>query len=534
MPKYIFIAGGVISGLGKGITTASIGRMFKTRGYSVTAVKIDPYVNIDAGTMRPTEHGEVWVTDDGGEIDQDLGHYERFIDEQFPKKNNITTGQVYRKVIKDERKGKYLGKTVQLIPHIVEEVERRIESAAEGFDVCLVEIGGTVGDYENIPFMFAAKNISLRNHNSSCFILVVYLPVPHHLGEMKTKPAQHAVKAVRELGINPDIIVTRSEMPLDEARKKKIAVYQQIDPKHIISNHDVKNIYEIPLIFEKQDLGDILCEKLGIQKKDPDFTKWNELLKNMENPEKKIKIGMIAKYFDSGAFTLTDSYVSINEALHHAGAHLGSGIEQVWFDAKEFEKDKTKLKKLSDVDRVMVLPGFGSSCVEGKILAAKYCRENKIPYLGICFGMQLAVVEFARNVCGMAGANTIEVDPDTKYPVVTLMQDQIKIMRDGSYGATKRLGAYKAILKRGTKVFECYKKDEISERHRHRYEINPEYLKMLEEHGMIFSGTSPDGKLMEFMELRDHPFFVGTQAHPEYKSTFLNPSPLYVGFLKSL
>ena len=534
MPKYIFVCGGVISGLGKGVTTASIGRMFKARGYSVTAVKIDPYVNIDAGTMRPTEHGEVWVTEDGGEIDQDFGHYERFIGDMIPKSNNITTGQVYLKVIQDERNGKYLGKTVQLVPHIVDEVVRRIESAAKGHDICLVEMGGTIGDYENIPFMFAAKNISVKNHDDSCFVLVVYLPIPKHLGEMKTKPAQHSIKAMRELGIDPDFIVTRSELPLDDMRRNKLAVYQQIDKQNIISNHDLGNIYGIPLLFEKQKFADVLCENLGIENKKPDYNHWKKLIQNMKKPDKKVKIGMVGKYIDSGHFTLFDSYVSINEALKHAAAHLEIGVEQVWFDAKEFEDDKNGLETLNGVNGVVVLPGFGSSSVEGKINAADFCRERGIPYLGICFGMQLALVGFARNVCGFRGAHTTEVDKKTEHPVIDLMPEQIEILRDGSYGATMRLGSWPAKLKEGTKIFRCYNKKNISERHRHRYEVNPKYIKALEKHGVVFSGISPDGKLIEFMELKDHHFFVGTQAHPEYKSTFLNPSPIYVGFLKSL
>lgn len=533
MPKFVFVSGGVISGLGKGVVTASIGRILKARRYSVTAIKIDPYINVDAGTLRPTEHGEVWVTEDGGEIDQDLGHYERFLDMDIPKKNNITTGQVYLKVIQDERAGKYLGKTVQLIPHITDEVIRRIREAGDGYDIVLVEIGGTVGDIENIPFLIAAKKLELtEGRENVCHILVTYLPVPGFLGEMKTKPTQHAIKALGEHGIIPDFIVCRSEHPVDEVRKRKIYVYANIPPDNVISDPDVEFVYEIPLIFEEQKLGEKLLKRLGLEQREPDLREWRRLVERLKSPIDSVKIAIVGKYVSIGAYRLPDSYISIAEALKHASAHLGVRAEVEWVNSLELEK-KPPEEALSGCHGVIVPGGFGSTGVEGKIAAIRWARETLTPYLGLCFGLQLAVVEYARNVCGLEGAHTTEIDPDTPHPVVDILPEQRKLIEEEKYGGTMRLGSYPAVLRPGTLVHKLYGRDVVYERHRHRYEVNPEYHGVLQEHGLVFSGMSPDGRLVEFIELPEHPFFVGTQAHPEFKSRFLKPHPLFKGFLEA-
>ncbi len=530
MHKYVFVFGGVISGVGKGVVTASIAAMLQKRGLKVTVVKIDPYINIDAGTMRPTEHGEVWVTEDGGEIDQDFGHYERFLNINLLKANNITTGQVYKKIIEDERAGKYLGKTVQFIPHVLDQIIERIEKSAKGFDVCLVESGGVVGDYENIPFMFAFRRLALKKPEDSCSVLVVYLPTPNHLGEMKTKPAQHAIKSVRELGINPDFIICRSEQAVDELRKQKIADYSNILPENIISSPNVKNIYSIPLLFEKQDLGKKVTEKLGLKTCEPDWSDWQALLN--KKLSKKLVIGLVSKYYKTGDFELPDSYVSIIQALKHSANHLGVNLELIWISGEKIEENPEKLKELNEADGVVVLPGFGGKGVEGKIKAIQWLRENNKPFLGICYGMQLAVVEFARNVCGLSEAHSTELSPDTKNPVINTLPEQGEILKKCAYGATMRLGSHPARLDKNSLIHSFYDSETVWERHRHRYEVNPEYVEKLDGKGLWFSGKSPDGKLVEFMELRNHPCFVGTQAHPEYKSRFTQPSPFYTGFLK--
>lgn len=527
MPKFIFIAGGVISGLGKGIVTSSIGKMFQKRGYKVTAVKIDPYINIDAGTMRPTEHGEVWVTDDGGEIDQDFGHYERFLDIAIPKKNNITTGQIYYSVIKRERKGEYLGKTVQYIPHIRDEVVRRIKECAQGYDICVVEIGGTIGDNENEIFILAANTFSKRD---SVFVLVTYLPTPTHIGEMKSKPAQHAIKWVNMLGVQPDYIIARSNEEIDGPRREKISLYSGIDSKRIIPDQNVDLIYRVPMVFEKNEFADMLCDDLGLEKRNKDWSSWKNLL---EKPEKEITIAMVCKYIDIGKSILTDSYVSVNEALGHAGIHLKTKVNIKWIDAKLLETGEIKPEELSKYNGILVPGGFGTSGIEGKILAIKYARENKIPYLGLCLGMQLAVVEFARNICGMNGANSTEINSTTQYPVIDILPEQKELLKESKYGATMRLGSYPAVLKNGTLISRLYNDTLVKERHRHRYEVNPQYIETLERSGLIFSGASPDRKLMEFLELQNHPFFIATQAHPEFTSRFEKPNPLFLGFVKA-
>ncbi len=532
--NYIFITGGVVSGLGKGITTASIGKVLQSKGFRVTAIKIDPYINIDAGTLRPTEHGEVWVTEDGGEIDQDLGHYERFLDINISKSHNITTGQVYQAVIERERRGEYLGKTVEVIPHIPDEIKRRIKDVAKEtkVDFVLIEIGGTVGDYQNVLFLEAAREMKLEGEKV-IFIHVGYLPVLPYLGEMKTKPMQHSVRDLREIGIQPDFIVCRSNYPVDDVRKNKISLFCSVKKEDIISNPDLENVYELPLIFEQQKLGLKILKKLEIKPKKSNLTDWKKFIEKVKKLKKKVKIGIVGKYFDIGKYKLPDSYISVIEAVKHAAWNNDVKPEMEWIDSKVFEKNPSKLSILEKFDGIIVPGGFGLSGIEGKIAAIKYVREHKIPYLGLCLGMQLAVVEFARNVCGMKGAHTTEVNPKTPYPVVDFIPEQVKLIRESRYGATMRLGAYPAILKKGSLIRKLYGKDKVWERHRHRYEINPKYVKTLEKNGLIFSGKSPDEKLMEFLELPNHPYFIATQAHPEFKSRPMRPSPMFDGLIKA-
>lgn len=562
--KYIVVVGGVLSGIGKGIATASIAKIMKNYGYSVTAVKIDPYINYDAGTLRPTEHGEVWVTNDGGEIDQDLGSYERFLSCDIPKRNNITTGQVYKEVIDRERAGEYLGKTVQFIPHIPQEIIRRIKIASEGYEMTVVEIGGTIGDYENIPYLFAVKSLSrIEGKDNLAVVLITYLPIPSHLSEMKTKPTQQAIKQLSEHTIFPDIIICRAKEPLDDVRKSKIETYANIETDFVISAPDVESIYEVPLNFEYEKLGIKLLNRLDLSpKKKADWEKWKKLTMGIISPKKSVKVAMVCKYLDIGGFSLKDSYISVSQALNHAGAHEQVNFDIKWIDAKEIEESGTDC--LKDVEGIIVPGGFGNSGIEGKIEAINYARKNRIPYLGLCLGMQLALVEYARNVMGLEGANSSEFDRDTPHPVIDFLADQEKILAMKHYGATMRLGAYAANLKRDSTIFKWYKetgrwekdkesikriKEEfrlgiidqkepvILERHRHRYEVNPIYIKDFEKEGVIFGGYHKpfDGEvLMEFMELPDHPYFVATQAHPEFKSRLEDPAPLFVGFLKSI
>ncbi|MFC1801049.1 glutamine hydrolyzing CTP synthase [Nanoarchaeota archaeon] len=562
--KYIFVVGGVISGVGKGVATASIGKILQNYGYSVTAIKIDPYINYDAGTMRPTEHGEVWVTDDGGEIDQDLGNYERFLALDVPKFNNITTGQVYDSIIKKERSGHYLGKTVQFIPHVPEEVKRRIIEAGKGFDIVTIEIGGTIGDYENIPFLFAAKSLEKDlGKENVLHVLITYLPVPSHINEAKTKPTQQAIKMLSENTIFPDFILCRAREPLDAPRKKKIETYANIGSEYVISAPDIESIYLVPLNLEKEKLGEKILKKLEIKPlKQPDWSEWTELVNNVLHPQHHIKIGIVGKYLDIGNFTLEDSYISIRESLEHAAANLQAKTDIVWIDSKDFEQNPEKLERLREMDGIIIPGGFGSSGVEGKIKAIQYCRENKIPFLGLCYGMQLAVVEFARNVCSLKDANTTEVNPQTPYPVIDILSSQKALIKQSRYGGTMRLGAYAATLKPNSQVLNLYQETSrltedqskidklpdfrkgilnttenvVLERHRHRYEVNPEYISQIEEKGLVFSGShlrEDDTKLMEFIELPNHPFFIATQAHPEFKSRLDKPAPLFYGFLRA-
>lgn len=544
MTKFIVVAGGVISGVGKGVTTAALGKVLKEHGYATTLIKIDPYINFDAGTLRPTEHGEVWVTDDGGEIDQDLGTYERFMNQSMPKKNNLTTGQIYKAVIDKERAGGYLGQTVQFVPHITDEIKRRVKAAAEGYEIAIIEIGGTVGDYENVPFLFALKSLEreLGSHNM-LYILVTYLPIPQHIGEMKTKPTQQAIRLLGQEGIIPDFIICRATYPLDASRKKKIEEFVNISLDRIISAPDIKTVYQIPLDLEHEHVGEKVLAQLQLaSRKKPDWSKWERMVHVIQHPTKTITVAIVCKYLDSGDFSMTDSYLSVYQALLHAGADRGYGLSIRWIDAKKYEADHSLLAELKDVDGLIVPGGFGKSGVEGKMLAIEYVRTHNIPYLGLCYGMQLAAIEFARNVCNMAGAHTTEVDANTAYPIVDVLLAQKGLLAASDYGGTMRLGSYAATVQEDSVVGKLYKSVckkvdgacVVEERHRHRYEMNPQYVPALEEKGLVFSGsyTREDGtKLMEFLELPNHPFFVATQAHPEFKSRFEQANPLFVGFV---
>lgn len=563
--KFIVVTGGVMSGVGKGVATASIAKILQMYGFKVTAIKIDPYINLNAGTLRPTEHGEVWVTNDGGEIDQDLGNYERFLNIPLPKKNNITTGQVYKAVIDREIAGGYLGETVQFIPHIPNEIKRRVLDASEGYDIALIEIGGTIGDYENIPFLFAMKSLEREKPGDVLYFLITYLPIPDHMPEMKTKPTQLAIKLLTEHGIFPDFILCRARETLDQQRKKKIETYANISAEYVISAPDIKStIYAVPLNFEKEHLGEKILQKLHLQqKKSPEWNLWQALVDRIEQPRRKVNIAMVCKYVDSGNYHIADSYISVNEALKHAGAFINTNVEIAWLDAKEFEKHPETLPSLAQFDGILVPGGFGGTGVEGKISAIHYARENKIPFLGLCYGMQLAVIEYARHVCGLEGAHTTEVNSQTPYPVIAMLPEQRHIKEKSS---TMRLGMYAATLDDTSIVLELYKKtgrlnrdqealqhietserfrlgknitrNAILERHRHRYEQNPEFIPVLTKKGLYFSGyhEREDGtKLMEFIELpkTQHPFFVATQAHPCFRSTLLDPAPLYIGFVEA-
>ncbi len=545
MTKFVVVVGGVISGVGKGVTTAALGKILKEHGYTTTLIKIDPYLNYDAGTLRPTEHGEVWVTDDGGEIDQDLGTYERFLDEDIPKCNNITTGQIYKAVLDRERRGDYLGQTVQCIPHIPDEIVRRIKQASDGYDIAIIEIGGVVGDYENKPFLFAMRSLERQiGASNMAYILVAYLPIPSHLEEMKTKPAQQAVKLLNEEGISPDFIICRAKYPLDEVRKRKIELYATIDSDHVISAPDIHTIYQIPLDLELENMGVKVLKKLGLSSRHtPDWSRWQQLVTSIKKPHKRITIAIVGKYFDVGDFSLTDSYLSIYQALIHASAECDAGVTIQWIDAKTFEADPAQLQRLDACHGVIIPGGFGASGVEGKIAAISYVRTHAIPYLGICYGMQLAAVEYARTVCGLVGAHTAEVDATTPHPIIDLLVTQKLVMDNQDYGGTMRLGAYSAVVTPGSLVERLYRAagrlhegNMVFERHRHRYEVNPAYVALLESQGLHFSGyhaSSGGVKLMEFLEVPQHPFFVATQAHPEFKSRLGNPNPLFFGFVQA-
>ncbi|MFB6470336.1 MAG: CTP synthase [Vulcanisaeta sp. AZ3] len=525
--KYIFITGGVLSGLGKGITTASIGKILQARGYNVTAIKIDPYLNVDAGTMNPFQHGEVFVTFDGGETDLDLGHYERFLDVEIPKYHNITSGQVYYTVIRRERRGKYLGQTVQLIPHVTEEVKRRIMlvTKRERPDIVLIEIGGTIGDYEGLPFLEAARQMRLEMPNDVLFVHVALVPMLTTTGELKTKPLQHSVAELRRVGIQPDIIIARSPRSLDSSTKRKISLFTNVPIEAVFTSYDVDTIYKVPLILEEQGLGKYITSKLGLNNTEPKLNDWISFINALENSKEVINVYMCGKYVK-----LHDSYISIVEAIKHASAKLMIKPNIVWCDTEEFEKEPSKVTELNNADAIIVLPGFGARGVEGKIEAIRYARENNIPFLGICYGMQLAVVEFARNVVGLRGAHTTEVDPNTPYPVIDITPEERSIKE---FGGTMILGDRRINIAKGTIANTIYGTTEIRERHRHRYEVNPAFFKVLTEKGLVFSAWRADVPRVEMIEIPNHFFFVATQFHPEFKSRPLKPHPLFVALLKA-
>lgn len=531
--KYIFVCGGVMSGVGKGVASASVGKILQARGYRVTAIKIDPYVNVDAGTMNPTEHGEVFVTDDGDETDQDVGTYERFLDINLPRENYMTTGRVYLSVINRERNLAYGGKCVEVVPHIPEEVIRRIRRAGvkAKAEIAIVEIGGTVGEYQNILFLEAARQMHYQQPNDVLFILVSYLPVPSSLGEMKTKPTQYAVRQVNEAGIQPDFIICRSIAPLDAPRKKKLSASCNVQESAIISAPDVPTIYQVPLHFERERLSDKILAQLKLRSRRQDLREWRTAVRRMTTPKTTLPIGMVGKYFATGAFILPDAYISVIEALKHAAGLHRVLLQIDWLNSDDYERDPSQLRELAGYHGLIVPGGFGSRGIEGKILAIRYAREHGLPFLGLCYGMQLATIEFARNVCKLAGAHTTEVDPQTKHPVIHIMPDQAAKLAKKQYGNTMRLGGWPCQLSRHSQSFKLYGARRIVERHRHRYEFNNDYRPRLTKAGLVISGLSPDGRLVEIIEIAKHPFFVGTQFHPELKSRPLHPHPLFVGLV---
>ncbi|MDD4412676.1 MAG: CTP synthase [Patescibacteria group bacterium] len=536
--KYIFVVGGVMSGVGKGVTAASIGRIMAAKGFKVSAIKIDPYINIDAGTMNPIEHGEVFVTEDGDETDQDLGNYERFLNTNIYKINYMTTGRVYQTVIQKERNLEYQGKCVQVVPHIPEEVIRRINAAAakSEADIMVIEIGGTVGEYENLLFLEAARYMRLENPDDVLFVIVSYLPIPSKIGEMKTKPTQHAVRSLNSAGIQPDFIIARASAEIDEPRRKKLAIHCNVNSRDVISAPDIDSIYEIPLNFEKDNLGDRILEKFKLEPRETDLSNWQAMFERVKNASKRVKIGIVGKYFETGDFTLSDSYISVIEALKHGATANDCKAELAWLSAEEVEKSGTEM--LKDYDGLIVPQGWGSRGAEGKIKTIQYCRENKIPYFGLCYGMQMAVIEFARNVLGLTGANTEEADPNTPHSVIHIMAEQKELIEKKGYGGTIRLGAWPCQVVADTKLASIYAEkiksgEAVSERHRHRYEFNNKYRADLEKAGLKVCGTSPDNLIVEAIEITDHPFFIGTQFHPEYISRPLDPHPLFAAFIKA-
>jgi len=535
MPKYIFVAGGVMSGIGKGVATASIGRILKSKGFSVTAIKIDPYINVDAGTMNPVEHGEVFVTEDGLECDQDLGNYERFLDENIFADNYMTTGRVYQAVINRERNLEYNGKCVEVVPDIPNEVISIIKRAGKKVkaDFILIEIGGTVGEYQNMLFLEAARMLKISHPKDVFFILVSYMPIPEMIGEMKTKPTQYAVRTLNSAGIQPDMILARSVVELDERRKKKLSEFCNVMPEDIISAPDVASIYEVPINFEKENLGNRILKKLGYKARPSDLKQWESLVKTIKNSSEEINIGIVGKYFESGKFTLADSYISVIEAVKHACFFVGKKPKITWISAEEFEKDSDALKNLQKFDGIVIPGGFGNRGIEGKIKTIEFCRKNKIPLLGLCLGMQLSVIEFSRNVCGIKDATSAEFNKNSKNKIIDVMLEQKVLLKEKKYGGTMRLGSYDCQLKDGTVSIKAYGAKNITERHRHRYELNNQYREILEKNGMIMAGVNKEKDLVEIIELPNHPFFVATQFHPEFKSRPLAPHPLFREFIKA-
>ena len=535
MTKYIFVTGGVVSSLGKGMTAASLGRLLKNRGYKVTIQKFDPYINIDPGTMSPYQHGEVFVTDDGAETDLDLGHYERFIDVNLSKGSNVTTGKIYQSVINKERKGEYLGSTIQVIPHITNEIKERVLRVGrnDNADIVITEIGGTVGDIESLPFLEAIRQVKkdVPNRNDVLYIHVTLIPYIHAAGELKTKPTQHSVKELRSIGIQPDIIVCRTEKIVSDDMKKKIALFCDVDSNAVINNATCSTIYEVPLLLQEEGLDRIVMQKLGLEDRFCDMKEWTVMVDRIRETnasDREIKVALVGKYV-----ALHDAYLSVVESLYHAGYEAGVQVKIKWIDSEDLESPGCNLNEVfGDVQGVVIPGGFGSRGVEGKIAAIRYVRENNIPFLGLCLGMQCAVIEFARHVCGMKEAHSKEFNDATPYPVIDLMEDQEDVTEKGG---TMRLGQYPCKLKEGTMARRLYGNQEIVyERHRHRYEVNNELRPQMESQGLIISGTSPDNRLVEMIELQNHPYFAATQAHPEFKSRPTRPHPLFQGFVQAI
>ena len=536
-PKYIFVVGGVMSGVGKGVATSSIARILKSKGFKVTAIKIDQYINVDAGTMNPTEHGEVFVLDDGYETDQDMGNYERFLGESLREVNYMTTGRVYLEVIRRERNLEYGGKNVEVVPDVPLEVIRRIERAQQeaGADITLIEVGGTIGEYQITVYLEAARMMKRKSPNDVAVVMLSYVPIPGNIGEMKTKPTQYASRELNEAGLQADIILARAAVPLDQKRKEKIATSCNLTPERVISAPDVKSIYDVPGNYEQDGLGDMLTDVLSLPRSKTDLRDWESFVQKSKDATKEVEIAVVGKYFSSGEFVLSDVYISVLEAIKTAAYHLDLKPKITYLSSQEFESGKMPLSELDKFGGILVPGGFGETGVEGKIKVIEYARTHKIPYFGICYGMQLAVIEYARNACGMKGAHTAEVKKDTEYPVIDIMKSQKEIVEKGNYGGTMRLGTYPCVLKDGTLAREIFGTDKIEERHRHRYEVNPKFIKQIEEKGMVFSGTSPDGVLMEVAELPQgqHPFFIGIQSHPEFLSRPLTPHPIFSAFVKA-
>ena len=525
--KYVLVTGGVVSGLGKGITAASLGRLLKARGYKVTMQKFDPYINIDPGTMNPIQHGEVFVTDDGAETDLDLGHYERFIDESLTKNSNVTTGKIYWSVLHKERRGDFGGGTVQVIPHITNEIKSRFYRNYNENEthIAIIEVGGTVGDIESQPFLEAIRQFQHDvGRENAILIHVSLIPYLKASGEMKTKPTQTSVKQLQGMGIWPDILVCRSEHPLEDGLKEKIALFCNVPVSHVLQNLDVEYLYEAPLAMEEEHLAQVACECLNLPCPEPDLDDWKAMVEALRHPTKDVTVALVGKYIQ-----LHDAYISVVEALKHGGIAEHATVHIKWIDSEQLNEGNVD-EMLGDVSGILVPGGFGGRGIDGKIVAIHYARTHKIPFLGLCLGMQLAIVEYARNVAGLKDAHSIELDPGTSHPVIALMPDQEDIE---DIGGTLRLGSYPCVLDKTTKAYELYGTDQIAERHRHRYEVNNDYRKILTDHGLTLSGLSPDGRIVEMIEIKDHPFFIATQAHPELKSRPNRPHPLFRGFVKA-
>ncbi|MEY3471043.1 MAG: synthetase, synthase [Candidatus Parcubacteria bacterium] len=534
-PKYIFVVGGVMSGVGKGITTSSMALILQSRGFNVTAVKIDPYVNVDAGTMNPLEHGETFVLSDGLECDQDMGNYERFLNTKLSRTNYMTTGSVYQSVIEQERSLRFGGKCVSVVPHIPNEVTERIKQAqkANDADITIIEIGGTAGEYENLLFLEAARLMKLESPKDVLFVLVSYLPIPSKIGEMKTKPTQHASRLLNSAGIQADMIVARSSHSLDDVRKQKLSVMCNIAVDDVISAPDVESIYHVPINFEIDNLSTKILKKLDLRPRKKDLKDWTAFTQKINTSNKEVRIGIVGKYFNSGDFVLSDAYISVIEAIKHASYFYKLKPVIDWIDSSEFESDSKKLAHLKQYAGILIPGGFGERGVEGKLKAIQYARENKVPYLGLCYGMQLAVIEFARNVAKIKDANTTEIEPSTVNPVIDIMEGQDINIEQSSMGGTMRLGEYICDIKPKTIARKLYGAAQILERHRHRYEFNNQYRDVLEQAGLVISGINPDNDLVEIIELKSHPFFVATQFHPELISRPLTPHPLFKGFIRA-